>query len=94
METVQKEHELPLPPVDKELFRKQAQRELDDIRQEAENANTSDNEIDPVPDSAYDDTYYLLEILFDNNVPMPDVGWLMVELDLNGDHSTSKVLVR
>ena len=36
-----------------------------------------DNEIDPVPDSAYDDTFYILEILFDSNVPMPDMGWLV-----------------
>lgn len=77
METGQKEHNLPLLPADKVLFRKQAQRELDEIRQEAENAYASDNEIDPIPNSAYDDTFYLLEILFDNNVPMPDVGWLI-----------------
>ena len=34
METGQKEHNLPLPPADKTLFRKQVQRELDEIRQE------------------------------------------------------------
>ena len=77
METGQKEHDLPLPPADKMLFKKHVQSELDDIREEAEEACTLDNEIDSVPDSAYDDTYYLLEILFDNNVPMPDIGWLM-----------------
>ncbi len=57
METGQKEHALPLPPTDKVLFCKQVQREFDEIRQEAENAYALDNEIDPVPDSAYDDTY-------------------------------------
>ena len=76
METGQKQHYQSLP-IDKALYRKQVQRELDDIRQEAEEACTLDNEIDSVPDSAYDDTYYLLEILFDNNVPIPDIGWLM-----------------
>ncbi len=76
METGQKQHYQSLPN-DKALYRKQVQRKLDDIRQEAEEAYTLDNEIDSVPDSAYDDTYYLLEILFDSNVPMPDIGWLM-----------------
>lgn len=64
-------------PIEKGQFKKHVQRELDNIRQEAEEACTLDNEIDSVPDSAYDDTYYLLEILFDNNVPIPDIGWLM-----------------
>ena len=35
-------------PSDKVLYRKQVQRELDDIRQEAENAYALDNAIDPV----------------------------------------------
>ena len=77
METGQKEHNLTLPPADKVLFRKQVQRELDEIRQEAEEACALDNEIDPIPDSAYHDANSLLEILFYNNVPMPDIGWLM-----------------
>lgn len=77
MEIGQKEHNLLVPLADRVLFRKHIQRELDEIRQESEEAYTLDNEIDSVPDSAYDDTYYLLEILFDNNVPMPELGWLM-----------------
>ena len=77
METGQKEHDLPLPPADKVLFRKQVQRELDEIRQEAEEAYALDNEIDPIPDSAYRDAYLLLEILYDYDVPMADIGWLM-----------------
>ncbi len=52
METGQKEYESPLPPADKVLFHKQLQRELDEIRQEVEEACTLDNEIDPVLDSA------------------------------------------
>ncbi len=64
-------------PIEKVQFKKHVERELDEIRQEVEEACTLDNEIDSVPDSAYDDTYYLLEILFDNNVSMPDIGWLM-----------------
>ena len=73
----QKEHNLPLPPADKVLFRKHVQRELDEIRQESEEAYALDNEIDSVPESAYQDASSLLEILFYNNIPMPDIGWLM-----------------
>ena len=75
METRQNAHELPLPPADKILYRKQVQRELDEIRQEAEEAFTIDNEIDPVPDSAYRQTSILLEILYNYNIPMPHIGW-------------------
>ena len=77
METLQKEHNLPLPPADKVLFLKQVQRELDAICQEAEEACAMDNEIDSVPDAAYHDAYLLLEILFNYNVPTADIGWLM-----------------
>ena len=77
MATLEKEHALPLPPADKILFRKQAQRELDEIRQEAEAACATDNEIDPVPDSAYRDAYLLLDVLFNYDVPTADIGWLM-----------------
>ena len=76
METGHNEHNLTLPPADKVLFRKQVQRELDEIRQEVEEAYALDNEIDPIPDSAYHDANSLLEILFYNNVPMADIGWL------------------
>ena len=75
METFQKQHDLPLPPADKVLFKKLVQRELDDTRQEAEQANALDNEIDPVPDSAYHDALVLLEILCNYKMPMPDIGW-------------------
>ena len=75
MQTVRNEHNLPLPPTDKVLFQKHVQRELDEIRQEAENAYALDNEIDPVPDSAYDDALVLLEILCNYKMPMPDMSW-------------------
>ena len=77
METGQKEHDLPILPADKVLFRNQVQRELDEIRQEAEDAYAQDYEISPVSDSTYHDATSLLEILFYNDVPMPDIGWLM-----------------
>ena len=75
MEIEQKEHNLPLPPADKMLFRKQVQRELDEIRQEAEEAYALDKEIDPIPDSAYNDTLVLLEMLCNYKLPMPEVSW-------------------
>ena len=50
--------------------------QIEELRQESEEACTLDAEIDPIPDSAYDDAYWLLEMLFDGNVPTPDIGWL------------------
>ena len=48
--------------------------ELEETRQEAEEAYASDDQIDPVPNSAYDDARVLLKIL-QRNVPIPDIGW-------------------
>ena len=75
MDILQKEVDLSLLPADKALFKKYIRRELNEIRQEAAEAYASDNEIDPVPNSAYDDAFVLLEILFRHEVPMPDIGW-------------------
>ncbi len=75
MENIYREHNLLLPPADKALFRKQVRRELDTIRQEAEEAYALDNEIDPVSDSAYDDASVLLEILCNYKLPIPEVSW-------------------
>ncbi len=63
METGQTKLEPAATSTDKMLFRKQVHSELDEIRQEAENAYASDNEIDPVPDSAYHDAFQLLKFL-------------------------------
>lgn len=52
-----------------------ALRELKDIRQEAEEAYALDNEIDPVPESAYDETLCVLKRIH-RNIPMPDMMWL------------------
>ena len=51
-----------------------ALRELKDIRQEAEEAYALDNEIDPVPDSAYDETLCVLKQIH-CEIPMPDIMW-------------------
>ena len=77
MERLQNDLSVQLSPTDKALFRKYIQRELKEIRQEVAEAYASDNEIDLVPDSAYDDASNLLEILFDHRIPIPDIGWLM-----------------
>ena len=76
METEQKEYNLPLSPADKVLFLKQVQYELDEIRQEAEEACATDNEIDAVPDFAYRDAHLLLEILLNYDIPMADIDLL------------------
>ena len=76
MKTLQTEIEPAASSTDKVLFWKQVQHELDEIHQEAEEAYVSDDEIDPVPDSAYHDAYLLLEILFNHDVSTADIGWL------------------
>ena len=49
-------------------------RELQEVREDAEEAHALDNQIAPVPDSAYDDAHVLLRILH-RDVPMPDMMW-------------------
>jgi len=65
-----------LSVINQDLSRLEAARDqLIEIRQEAENAYALDNEIDPVPDSAYDDALVLLEFLCTYKIPMPDSSW-------------------
>ncbi len=52
-----------------------ADRQLQEVRQEADEAYILDNEIDPVPESAYDDALFLLEAFFHFGIPMPDLSW-------------------
>ena len=77
MEILQNELKVARSLADKTLFRKQGQHELDEIRREVEEACATDNETDPVPDSVYHDAYLLLDILFNYDIPMADIGWLM-----------------
>ena len=46
-------------------------RELQKVRQEAEEAK----DVDPIPELAYHDAQVLLRILHDTNCPMPEIGW-------------------
>ncbi|MDE0089355.1 MAG: hypothetical protein OXU23_26815 [Candidatus Poribacteria bacterium] len=77
MATVQNELDFDFArsPADKMLFLKHIQSELNEIRQEVAEVNTSDDEIDPIPVSAYDEAALLLEAFFDQGVPMPHIGW-------------------
>ena len=52
METLQNELDLPLPPVDKTLFRKHIQHELNKIRTEVAETCAGSNDVEPVPKSA------------------------------------------
>ncbi len=61
--------------VAKPQFQECLRRKLEEIRQEAEEAYTLDNEIDPVPESAYNDALFLLEEFFHFDVPTPDLSW-------------------
>lgn len=55
-------------------FNKKGQRELAEVRREAEKAYLLEREIDPVPDSAYDDLSSLIAVL-PEDIPAPDLGW-------------------
>ncbi len=77
MEISQNELKVARSFADKTLFRKQVQHELDEIRREVEEVCATDDEIDTVPDFAYRDAYLLLDILFNYDIPMADIGWLM-----------------
>ena len=59
---------------DKGTFRYSIQRELAELYQKAEGTYTLDSEIDAIPESAYNDTLFLLEILFNSSIPMPDIN--------------------
>ena len=59
---------------DQVKLNKQVQRELEEVRREASKAYSLDREIDPVPDSAYDDLWSLL-VLLPEDIPAPDPGW-------------------
>ena len=75
METPQKKLDFVRPPVDEVLFRKQVQRELEDIREEVEETCAVADDVKAVPESAYDETLSLLERM-QRNIPMPDMMWL------------------
>ena len=56
-----------------------AKQQLQEIREEVEEAHALDSEIDLVPDSAYENANQLLDKILVWAVPMPDIGWLIDE---------------
>ena len=106
METLQREHDLPLPPADKALFRKDIQRELDEIREEVEETCKVASDVRPVPQQAYDETSTLLKRI-SPGIPMPDLMWLedggiglewrhgdgIITMSLYGDNHVNFVVV-
>lgn len=48
---------------------------LNEIRHEAEEACTLDNEIGQIPETAYDDALVLLRRIFRSGIPMPELSW-------------------
>jgi hypothetical protein len=63
------------PSLAKSQFQEDMQRRLEEVRQEAEEAYTSDAEIDQIPPSAYKEASLLLDMLLDHDLPMPHIGW-------------------
>ena len=75
MATLQNELDLALPTADKVLFRKHVERELDKIREEVTETCAVADDVYPVPESAYNETFSLLTRVH-RNIPLPDVMWL------------------
>ena len=75
MDTLQKSPDFAHPPVDKSLFTEQVLRELEDIREEVEEACSLDSGTAPVPDSAYEETVVFLQQI-SRDIPLPDMMWL------------------
>ena len=62
-------------PADKVLFLKQVQHELDEIRKEIEETCPGVEDVYCVPESAYEETFSLLEQM-PRDIPTPDMMWL------------------
>ena len=55
----------------------EAVQQLREVYEEVLEACALDSEVDPVPNSAYHNAFWLLKLLDYDNVPMPDIGWLV-----------------
>ena len=58
-----------------ESYQQTSKVRLNEVRREAEEAYTSDNTIDPIPKTAYNDALVLLEGVFRAGIPMPEFSW-------------------
>ena len=54
-----------------------SKQQLQEIREEVEEAHALDSEIDLVPDSAYENANQVLDKILVWAAPMPDIGWLV-----------------
>lgn len=54
-------------------------KQLKEVREEVEESCELDSDLDPIPDTAYQEAERLCEILhdYDAPIPEPDIGWLM-----------------
>ena len=75
MEILQTEIAPAASSTDKVLFRKHVQRELDEIRKEVEETCAVAKDVYRVPESAYKETFSLLEQM-PRDISMPDMMWL------------------
>ncbi|MYB63136.1 hypothetical protein F4X73_00470 [Candidatus Poribacteria bacterium] len=58
-----------------EAYQQTSKVHLNEVRREAEEAYTLDNQIDPIPQKAYDDVLILLKEVFHSGIPMPEFSW-------------------
>ena len=58
-----------------ESYQQTSKVRLNEVRREAEEACTSDNTIDPIPKTAYNDALVLLGRVFRAGIPMPEFSW-------------------
>ena len=58
-----------------ESYQQTSKVRLNEVRREAEEAYTSDNTIDPIPKTAYNDALVLLGGVFRAGIPMPEFSW-------------------
>ena len=61
------------PRMDGGTFRNSIQHELAGLYQNAEDTLALDNTIPLIPESAYNDALFLLEILFNSGMPIPNI---------------------
>ncbi len=55
-------------------FRSCIRRELVELHNNTENAIKLDSEIPDVPETAYNDALFLLEVIFNSNIPIPNIN--------------------
>ncbi|MDE0481038.1 MAG: hypothetical protein OXI67_00540 [Candidatus Poribacteria bacterium] len=62
------------PRVDEGTFRYSIKHELAELYEQTEETYTPDSEVDAISVTAYNDALFLLEFLYNSNVPMPNIN--------------------